>query len=585
MDQSEREAASRRGDTRRFTTMEGWREVANNLYYIAGQGLINIDADLLDDDKDIITRKAVHTRRISSLAKRNDDINAIKDTNKSVNSEEKLEAVVVEEPYHIFPPRQRWQVVITIGAAGLFSGLSSNIYFPALDLIAQDLNVSLQLVSLTITSYLIIQGISPVIWGSFADALGRRPIYIASFSVYILANIALSFSPNFIVLIVFRGLQAAGSASTVSIGNGVIQDIAPPAKRGSYISFYQAIRNFSIAVGPVLGGALSNSFGFRSIFVFLFVISSIVLTVIVIFLPETMRSIAGNGSIRLKGIYNPLIRLITKEPNYMQDPEEAIVRKGITVSAFTDPLRLFLQKDVLLNLIFGGVIYTIWSMVTSTTTSLFKSAFGLNELLIGLSFLPNGVGTIVGSAIIGNLMNRDFRTAEGAYKVEHNLPAEFKLPAKALPADFKIEHARLNNLSWVTLLFVASTGVYGLTVQNVTLTSLPGWIIVPLLLQFLIAATSNAVFAMNQTLVSDLCPGKGASSTAINNLVRCSLAAVGVAFAETMLGALGPAVSFLLLAFIVVIFIPIAVVNWFYGPTWRMERLQMQERLERKESA
>ncbi|KAI0126655.1 major facilitator superfamily domain-containing protein [Xylariales sp. AK1849] len=591
MDQSEREAASRRGDTRRFTTMEGWREVANNLYYIAGQGLINIDADLLDDDRDIITRKAAHTRQTSSLAKRNDglygvftqdqtesenpfadpetpnrehqeeenpfsNINAIKDTNKSVNSVEKLEAVAVEEPYHIFPPRQRWQVVITIGAAGLFSGLSSNIYFPALDLIAQDLNVSLQLVSLTITSYLIIQGISPVIWGSFADALGRRPIYIASFSVYILANIALSFSPNFIVLIVFRGLQAAGSASTVSIGNGVIQDIAPPAKRGSYISFYQAIRNFSIAVGPVLGGALSNSFGFRSIFVFLLVISSIVLTVIVIFLPETMRSIAGNGSIRLKGIYNPLIRLVTKEPNYMQDPEEAIVRKRITVSTFTDPLRLLLQKDVLLNLIFGGVIYAIWR-----------------------------VGTIVGSAIIGNLMNRDFRTAEEAYKVEHNLPAGFKLPAKTLPADFQIEHARLNNLSWVTLLFVASTGVYGLTVENTTLTSLPGWIMVPLLLQFLIAATSNAVFAMNQTIVSDLCPGKGASSTAINNLVRCSLAAVGVAFAETMLGALGPAVSFLLLAFIVVIIAPIAVVNWFYGPTWRMERLQMQERLERKEAA
>jgi MFS family permease len=73
-------------------------------------------------------------------------------------------------------------------------------------------------VSLTITSYLVIQGISPVIWGSLADAIGRRPIYIASFSVYILSNIVLSFSPNFTVLLLFRGLQSAGSASTVSIG-------------------------------------------------------------------------------------------------------------------------------------------------------------------------------------------------------------------------------------------------------------------------------------------------------------------------------------------------------------------------------
>lgn len=78
--------------------------------------------------------------------------------------------------------------------------------------------MSLQDVNLTITSYLIIQGISPLIWGSLSDALGRRPIYIASFAVYIIANIALSFSPNFAVLLLFRGLQAAGSASTVSIG-------------------------------------------------------------------------------------------------------------------------------------------------------------------------------------------------------------------------------------------------------------------------------------------------------------------------------------------------------------------------------
>lgn len=103
-----------------------------------------------------------------------------------------------------------------------------------------------------------------------------------------------------------------------------------------------------------------------------------------------MRNIAGNGSLRLTGIYNPLIRLVTKEPDYMQDPEKEIVRKKITISTFVDPLRLLTQKDILLNLIFGGIIYTIWSMVTSTTTSLFKSAFGLNELLIGLSFLPNG---------------------------------------------------------------------------------------------------------------------------------------------------------------------------------------------------
>lgn len=71
---------------------------------------------------------------------------------------------------------------------------------------------------MTITSYLAIQGLSPLLWGPLSDTLGRRPIYISSFVVYIIANLVLSFTPNYVVLLLFRALQSAGSASTVSIG-------------------------------------------------------------------------------------------------------------------------------------------------------------------------------------------------------------------------------------------------------------------------------------------------------------------------------------------------------------------------------
>ncbi|KAF7957651.1 hypothetical protein EAE96_003225 [Botrytis aclada] len=484
-----------------------------------------------------------------------------------------LEKLPAEEPYHIFSPKQKWALVIIIGVAGLFSGLSSNIFFPSLDAISKDLHVSLNTVSLTITSYLITQGISPVFWGSLADTLRRRPIYMASFSVYIIANMGLSFSPSFAVLLIFRGIQAAGSASTVSIGNGVIQDITPPAERGAYISFYQAIRNFSIAVGPVIGGILANFFGFRSIFVFLLILSSLTLMVIIIFLPETLRSIAGNGSLRLSGLYQPLIRRVRTEPSYMEDPDKNFVRKKITFTTFIEPLKLLCQKDVLFNLLFGGVVYTIWSMVTSSTTGLFKDRFGLNELQLGVVFLPNGLGTIVGSAIIGKLMTNDFKAAEATYREVNDLPLSYKLPSKNLPSNFPIEQARLRHLPWITAIFVVATGAYGFTLSIHSVFSLPGWIAVPLFLQFLIAGTSNAIFALNQTLVSDLCPGKGASSTAINNLVRCGLGAVGVAFAETMIFSIGAGATFLGLALIVVACTPLVVVNWCRGPGWRAERV------------
>ncbi len=111
---------------------------------------------------------------------------------------------------------------------------------------------------------------------------------------------------------------------------------------------------------------------------------------IIIFLPETLRSIAGNGELRLSGIHQPLIRNFRGEPGYIVDAIEPHSPPKITASVFLEPILLLKEKDILLSLIFGGTIYAIWSMVTASTTGLFKEKFGLNELLVGVAFLPNG---------------------------------------------------------------------------------------------------------------------------------------------------------------------------------------------------
>jgi hypothetical protein len=128
----------------------------------------------------------------------------------------------------------------------------------------------------------------------------------------------------------------------------------------------------------------------RSIFIFLFVLSTLALVAIILFLPETMRAIAGDGSLRLKGIYQPLVYQFTREPLYMSDPDETFDPPKVTLTTFFEPLKLLKGKDFLTNLIFGGAVYAIWSMVTASTTGLFKANFQLNELVLGLAFLPNG---------------------------------------------------------------------------------------------------------------------------------------------------------------------------------------------------
>jgi hypothetical protein len=171
-------------------------------------------------------------------------------------------------------------------------------------------------------------------------------------------------------------------------------------------------------------------------------------------------------------------------------------------------------------------------------------------------------------------MNQDYRTAERAYKLHNRLPDSYTLPKKMLPAELPIEHIRLKHTKWITALFVITTSVYGFSLSFPSLTFRPGWITVPLILQFFIAATSNAIFAINQTMVSDLCPGKGASGTAINNLVRCSMGAVGVTIIERLIKGLGAGGTFLCLGLATIAVVPLLVVQWYWGPLWRRERLE-----------
>lgn len=76
----------------------------------------------------------------------------------------------------------------------------------------------MSLATLTITVYMIVQGITPTFWGSISDVTGRRPVFVGTFIVYLIANIVLAVSTNYAELMVFRALQAAGSAATISIG-------------------------------------------------------------------------------------------------------------------------------------------------------------------------------------------------------------------------------------------------------------------------------------------------------------------------------------------------------------------------------
>jgi len=167
-----------------------------------------------------------------------------------------LQSLGPEPPYSIFTKPQRLWISIATSLAAMFSTMSSYIYFPALVPIAREIGVSISLINLTITSYLIVAGIAPSFMGDLADNSGRRPVYILMFSLMIGANVGIALQRSYPALLVLRMVQSAGSSGKLGLSRfiyrgflttvnsrtglygiayGVIADIADVHERGSYV--------------------------------------------------------------------------------------------------------------------------------------------------------------------------------------------------------------------------------------------------------------------------------------------------------------------------------------------------------------
>ncbi|KAK0732386.1 major facilitator superfamily domain-containing protein [Apiosordaria backusii] len=491
--------------------------------------------------------------------------------------------------YHVFSRREKWLLVWIVSFAGLFSPLSSNIYFPALGAISSHVRTEIAMISLTVTVYMAVQGVAPSFWGPLSDIRGRRVTFVCTFAVYLIANIGLAFSHKFAFLMTFRAIQAAGSAATISVGAGVIGDITTAKERGGFMGSFGGIRMLGQSIGPVIGGIITEFFGFHAIFWFLVIFGFISLLIIALFLPETLRHIAGDGSIPLRGIHRPIvthhIRKYWKQPHTSSSNQVDVIASSprFTLVSVLSPLRFLFEKDVFVTLLFGAFVYTIWSMVTSSTTALFQPRYQLSNLQVGLIFLPNGAACVSGSYFTGKILDRDYRHVESVYRTSQGISIDTSLNRNQL-SNLPLSRARLRSSWYFIVLFVLAVAGYGFSLSSPLLASKSGMAL-PLILQFVIAFTATAIFTQNSALMVDLYPGASASATAVNNLVRCSLGAVGVAGVQFIIDEIGAGVAFLAFAVVTIALTPLMCLQWRYGEIWRAQRIARLACGEREQAA
>lgn len=482
-------------------------------------------------------------------------------------------------PFSVFTPRQKRFIVVMASWAGFFSPVSANIYLPALNPLAADLNVSNSLINLTLTSYMIFQGLAPAFIGNLADTMGRRPAYMLCFVIYIAANIGLALQNSYAALFVLRCLQSTGSSATVAMASAVVSDVATPAERGAYMGFTTAGALLGPAVGPVIGGVLSQFLGWRAIFWFLTIFATVFLVVFALFFPETSRTIVGNGSDAPKSVFNMSVlnylalRKAARADTLSPCPDSAPVPPtDKTQRRLPNPLaslKIVLDKQNALLLFYNAFLFCAFYDIAATIPSTFAAIYGFNDLQIGLCYLPFGIGSLCAALINGQLLDRNFA------RFARNLQLDVKKGRDQDLAHFPIEKARLQVALPASYLACVLVICFGWVLH------IDGPLAAILVILFFAAFFMSVAFNVTSTLIVDFYPRRAGTATAANNLVRCLLGAGATAVIIPMINGMGRGWTFTFLGLVIIAASPMLWANYVWGMEWREQRRVRDEKRER----
>ncbi|KAK8009091.1 hypothetical protein PG991_011642 [Apiospora marii] len=440
--------------------------------------------------------------------------------------------------YSIFTHGEKIWISSLASFGAMFSTLSSYIYFPALVPMANDFKVSLTLINLTVTSYLVIAGIAPAFMGDLADQGGRRLAYMIMFVLFFASNIGIALQTSYAGLLVLRMVQSAGSSGTYGASYGVLADITTVGERGSYVGFLLIFTNAAPSFGPVVAGVLTQKLGWRWIFWFLAILTGVYLLVIALLLPETQRKIVGNGSIKASGIRRSLFALVVLK-NRTHEAEMGIARKRhYRIPNPFACIKLLCDKANFSVICIGSITYTVKMALQTSLAAQCVDIYRLDYLQAGLVYIPSGQA--------GKYLNRNIQRFASRYGLENG---HYQKGNDV--SGFPIEKARFQGFYPMTVVSAVGTVAYGVSLTERTHIS------VPLIMQFLTGATTSCIFTMCGTLLTDLNPTVSATVQASYNLVRCIGAGVGIAIQQPLEDAVGPGWCFGIYAVILLLEVPI----------------------------
>lgn len=252
--------------------------------------------------------------------------------------------------------------------------MSNDMYLPAVPAIGDDLSVAISLVQLTIAAWFAGNSSVQLIIGPLSDRFGRRPILFGGGVLFLLSTLGCALASSITLLIIARFIQGIGVCTLMVAGYASIHDLYDDKQAIHILIWMGSAAVIAPAVGPVLGGLILAFTSWRSIFVLLFLLSSLFLLVLWFVMPETPLG-PSKQRLSIKTLVHSYGKILSN--------------------------RSFMTSAASFGLLYGGII----GWITASPFLLMES-LGLTPMQFGWLQVPVFGAYIVGAQMVKPLLER-----------------------------------------------------------------------------------------------------------------------------------------------------------------------------------
>lgn len=245
--------------------------------------------------------------------------------------------------------------------------LATDVYLPALPQVATYFGVTHAVVIQTLTAYMAGYALSLLVAGVLSDRYGRRLVIILGISLFCISSLACALASSITTLIIFRFLQALGGGCGTLLARVVVRDMFDYQNQVRVLSYLSAGLALSPTLGPILGGYLATTFGWRAPFFFVAAFSCLACM---------------------------FTFLILRESNPAQNRQQMSVMSVIHQYSLLFRHRIFVSYTLIISL-----AWSVYFSFLASSSFILQKLFGLSPMAYGFAFALVIAGYIVGTVV------------------------------------------------------------------------------------------------------------------------------------------------------------------------------------------